>query len=316
MASPSPAQRVVVTGSAGFVGSALVRHLHAAGRDVLALSRADRSWPAGIRYGVVASYEDVPALAPWLDGADVVVHLAARAHTRGAPAQFEGNVRAATGVAQASRAAGVRRLVFLSSIGVNGSVTHGAPFTEADPPKPVEPYAVSKLRSEEAIVRVLAGGATSHVLLRPPLVYGPRAPGNLARLLHAVRSGWPLPFGGLRNARSLIGIGNLLDLVTLCLQHPAAANELFVVADGQDVSTADLVRHMARGLGQPARLAGVPPWLLASALRASGQSRLADSLCGSLQVDASKARNLLGWVPRQDAAEGIAQAARESARPC
>jgi nucleoside-diphosphate-sugar epimerase len=317
MASASGVQRIVVTGAGGFVGGALVRHLHAIGKDVVAMSRATSVWPAGVIRATIDSYENPTALRCAVEHADAVVHLAARAHQRGPTADFECNERAAQVIAQASQAAGVRRLILMSSIGVNGNLTHGQPFVESDLPSPVEPYAVSKLRSEAAVIDNLAGSdRTDYVILRPPLIYGPRAPGNFARLVRAIESGWVLPLAGIRNARSLLGLGNLLELLSLCLEHPAAANQLLLVADGEDVSTPDLVRHMARGLGKPARLARVPPSLLRAAAQILGQTRLADSLCGSLQIDASKARQLLGWVPGHATVDGIEQAARESARPC
>jgi nucleoside-diphosphate-sugar epimerase len=295
----------------------VVRHLHALGKEVIAVSRTAHGWPTGVSHAMIDSYENAAGLALVLKGAEAVVHLAARAHQRGTLADFECNVRAAKAVAHASRVAGVCRLVFMSSIGVNGNLTHARPFVESDPPSPVEPYSVSKLRSEVAIIDGLAGSdRTTYVILRPPLIYGPRAPGNFARLVRAVESGWVLPLAGIRNARSLIGLTNLLELVTLCLEHPAAVNELLLVADGEDISTPDLVLHIAQGLGKPARLASVAPSLLRAGACMLGQARLADSLCGSLQIDASKARQLLGWVPRQAAADGIQQAARESARPC
>jgi nucleoside-diphosphate-sugar epimerase len=188
---------------------------------------------------------------------------------------------------------------------VNGNVTRGRPFSEADTPAPVEPYARSKRRSEQE----LQAADVEWVVVRPPLVYGANAPGNFARLVHAVARGWPLPLAAVKNQRSLVGVRNLCDFLLACCTHPAAANETFVIADGEDLATPDIVRSIADGLRKPARLWSLPVPLLEAAAMLAGKKRLAESLCASLQVDASKARRLLGWKPLADSREGIAQAA-------
>ncbi|GAB3658243.1 NAD-dependent epimerase/dehydratase family protein [Ramlibacter alkalitolerans] len=299
---------VVVTGASGFIGRALVRHLHAAGRPVVAVSRHAWTPPAGVRAVAVAGYDDVATLAAAVPAGSVVVHLASIAHRGGEAAEFTASTRAAQDMLAAAAAAGARRFVFVSSIGVNGNVTHGKPFTEADPPEPAEPYARSKLRAEE----IVRAGPLEHVILRPPLVAGPDAPGNFGRLLRAVRSGLPLPFASIRNARTFIAIDNLVDLLALCLDHPAAANQLLLAGDAEDLSTPELVRCIAEGLGRPARLFPLPSGLLRALAAGAGKARLAESLCGSLQVDAGKAKRLLGWQPRLTAAEGVRRAAAES----
>lgn len=290
--------KVAVTGASGFVGQALVARLGAAGHEPVPLSR-----------GRGIDYEDAQAMTARFDGADAVIHLAARAHRGGSDEDFSSNVRAARVAAQAARDAGVERFVLVSSIGVNGNVTHGRPFSESDLPAPVEPYARSKWQAEQAIRSILAGASTDFVIVRPPLVHGPGAPGNFGKLVHAVARGWPLPLASIRNARSLVGLDNLVDFLVRCTAHPAAANELFLVADGEDLSTPDIVRCIGRGLGREARLLPLPPALLRAAARAMGRARIAESLCDSLQVDASKARRLLGWKPRLPAAAGIEAAA-------
>jgi nucleoside-diphosphate-sugar epimerase len=299
---------VVITGASGFIGRALVRHLHAGGRPVVAVSRHAWTPPAGVLAATVASYDDAAALAAAVPAGSVVVHLASIAHRGGEACEFTASTRATQTMLAAAAAAGARRFVFMSSIGVNGNVTHDRPFTEADAPGPVEPYARSKLRAEE----IVRAGPLEHVILRPPLVAGPDAPGNFGRLLRAVRSGLPLPFGAIRNARTFIGIDNLVDLVAACLDQPAAANQLLLAGDAQDLATPELVRCIAQGLGRPARLFPVPPALLRALAAGAGKARLAESLCGCLQVDASKARQLLGWKPRLSAAEGVRRAAAES----
>lgn len=301
-------QRVVVTGASGFVGKALVERLARGSVEVVALSRGAANWQ-GVQSFRVQDYENTDQLAAAFRGACAVVHLAARAHVGGSDADFESSVRGAAAVARAGQAAGVSRLVLLSSIGVNGNVTR-RPFTEVDTPAPVEPYARSKLRAERAVSEALQGSGTSFTILRPPLIYGPRAPGNFARLVRAVARGWWLPLASVHNERSLVGVDNLLDLIVLCLDHPAAANELFLAADAQDLSTPELVRCIAAGLGRPARLLPVSPPFLRLAARAAGRSRIAESLCDSLQVDAGKARRLLGWMPARAACEGVRDATR------
>lgn len=300
---------VVVTGASGFVGRALVGHLHGLGRTVTALARHAGAPPAGVREVRVEDYAHA-AVDAACAGADAVVHLAALAHRGGTPAEFAASVRAAEAVAHAAVRAGVPRLVLVSSIGVNGNRTEGCPFTEASPPHPVEPYAVSKLQAERAAAAAVAGTATALVVVRPPLVYGPQAPGNFGRLVHLIRKGVPLPLASVRNARTFLGLDNLLGLLVLCVDHPAAAGELFLAGDAQDLSTPQLARCIGEGLGRGARLAPLPPALLALGAALAGRRSLGASLCASLQVDAGKARRLLGWQPALPAAEGVRLAAR------
>lgn len=297
---------VAVTGAAGFVGRALVAHLHAAGRRVVAVSRSDAGFPAGVTHVRLRNYDDPAALRAAFGGFDAVVHLAAHAHRAGTPAEFAASRQATAAALQAASDAGVRRFVFASSIGVHGNVTHGQPFSETSPLAPVEPYAAGKAEAE-ALVRA---SSLEFVILRPPLVYGPAAPGNFGRLVQAVRRGWVLPVGGARNARTLVGRDHLLDLITLCLDHPAAAGETFVAGDAQDLGTPEIVRCLAEGLGRPARMLALPPAWVYAAAAAAGRPRLAESLFASLQVDAAKARRLLGWQPRLTTQEGLRQAAR------
>ena len=298
---------VAVTGASGFVGRALVSHLHVAGRKVVAISRGGASPPVKVSDIRVDSYLDPMALRVAFAGIDAVVHLAAHAHRGGTPEEFAASRQATAAVLQAAADAGVRRFVFVSSIGVHGNVTHASPFTEDSPLAPVEPYAASKLEAE----RLVTASPLQTVILRPPLVHGPQAPGNFGRLMQAVRRGWWLPLGAVHNARTLIGRDNLLDLIGLCVDHPAATGQAFVAGDAEDLSTPEIVRSLADGMGRPARMLSLPPaWLRAGATLA-GRPRLAESLCASLQVDSAKARRLLGWQPRLTAQEGLRQAARE-----
>lgn len=294
--------RIAITGAHGFVGRALTARARQAGYDVLALSRRSALLADG--------YEDVQALERCFAGADTVVHLAARAHVGGTDADFECNVRATRSVTTACRAAGVRRLVFLSSIGVNGSCTPGKPFDETDPPRPGEAYARSKLRCEEELRTRLSGSSTSWTILRPPLVYGPDAPGNFGKLVRLVRSGIPLPLGAVRNQRSLIGVDNLADVILRAGTQPAAAGEVFLPTDGDDLSTPELVRCIGQALGRRPILLPVPPSLMKRAARLTGHTRIAESLCDSLQIDPSKTRRVLSWEPPVPIRNGITDAVR------
>lgn len=313
-ASPHP-HRVVVTGASGFIGRALVAHLARSGHEVLAVSRSEFA-PRDFPSAVVRDYTDAAHLAQIFAGHDTVVHLAALAH-RGVSAQepeasavFAPNVAAARAVAVAAAAAGLRRLVLVSSIGVNGNRTDSRPFSESDSVNPVEPYAMSKWQSESAVRQV----AREHprldiVIVRPPLVYGPDAPGNFARLLRAVRRGMPLPLGGLANRRSFLGLDNLLNFIELAMRHPAARNELYLLSDGEDVSTDEFIRRLGRACGRPARLVHCPLALLRFLARLGGREEQLDRLVSSLQVDSGKARAQLGWSPPFTLDEGLRRAA-------
>ena len=307
--------RMLVTGASGFVGRALAAHLAARGHDVVpAVRRAREDAPAG-----AVEVGEVDGATDWrraLAGVDAVVHLAARVHVlreeaADPPAAFRAvNVEGTAALARAAAAAGARRLVFLSSVGVNGGVTHGRAFTEADPPRPHTPYARSKLEAEGALAEVARETGVETVVVRAPLVHGAEAPANFRRLLALVRSGLPLPFASVRNRRTLVGVDNLCAFLALCLSAPAAAGETFLVGDGEDVSTPALVRALARGMGRPARLVPFPPGALRRLLAAAGRGSLADQLLGSLQVDDAKARRVLGWTPPVPPAEGLQRAGR------
>jgi nucleoside-diphosphate-sugar epimerase len=212
-------------------------------------------------------------------------------------------------LAQQAAEMGIRRFVFLSSIGVNG-VRSTRPFTEADAPAPQEPYAVSKLEAEHALMQIAEKTGMEVVILRPPLVYGPDAPGNFGRLLGAVRRGLPLPLGAVtHNRRTLVALDNLVDLIVTCVTHPAAANQIFLAGDSEDLSTADLLRRLAQALAVPLRLLPVPVWLLSATATMLGKRAMIDRLCGSLQVDISKARELLGWSPPLSVDEALRRTA-------
>jgi nucleoside-diphosphate-sugar epimerase len=245
---------------------------------------------------------------------DMVVHTAARVHVmndqaRDPLAAFrQVNVQGTLRLAQQAAQAGVRRFVYISSIKALGEVTlPGRPFTEESSALPSDAYGVSKLEAEQVLRDVAAQTGMEMVIVRPPLVYGPGVKANFAALMRAVQLGVPLPLGAVHNARSLVALGNLVDFIVLCLTHPKAANQTFMVSDGQDLSTTALIRVMAQSEGVKARLLPAPVWVLAAAARLIGQGDAMQSLCGNLQVDISKARNLLGWIPPLTVIEGMQQ---------
>ena len=256
-----------------------------------------------------------------LTGVDCVIHCAARAHVTNeteadALAAYRAvNVEGTRRLAEQAAAAGVRRLVFLSSVKVDGESTDGLPgpfrsgsprgYAPRDDGKLQDPYGISKREAEDALWEISTKTGLEVVVIRPPLVYGPGAKGNLARLLKLVRSGVPLPLGAVQNKRSLIGLDNLVDLLIRCVDHPAAAGQTFLVSDGEDLSTPDLLRHMAAAMGRSARLFPVPVSLLRLAGSALGKRAEIDRLVGSLQIDSSHTRQVLGWAPPVSVQEGI-----------
>ena len=308
----------LITGATGFIGRALVARLMDSRRVAIraAVRRRSNVLSDGVQQVVVGD------LAPDLDwgsalaGVDTVVHLAARAHVLREDAveplaEFRRvNVGCTLNLARQAAATGsTRRFVFLSSIGVNGTATQSAPFSESDELHPQEDYAVSKAEAEEALRLLADQTGMEVVIIRPPLVYGPNAPGNFGRLYRLVRRGLPLPFGAVHNSRSLVSLGNLVDFIVTCMEHPAAANESFLVSDGDDLSTPDLMRRLAHAMGRPSRMLPLPPGVLMAAAVLLGKRDMARRLLGSLQVDISKARRVLGWVPPLTVDEGLRQAA-------
>lgn len=306
-------EKILVTGSNGFVGASLCSELDARG---FAVRRAVRSLHSSSDSGVEpVAVGNLDSATDWswaLAGVDCVIHCAARAHViheteADALAAYRlVNVDGSRRLAEQAAASGVRRLVYLSSIGVFGIHTNGrGPFMVFDAPRPVEEYAVSKWEAERALWKVAASTGLEVVVVRPPLVYGPYAKGNVARLLKLVRMGLSLPLGAVQNQRSLIGLDNLVDLLIRCIDHPAAAGQTLLVSDGEDVSTPELLRHMAAGLERSARLLSVPVPLLRLAGRAFGKQAEIDRLVGSLQIDSSFTRESLGWSPPVSLAEGV-----------
>jgi nucleoside-diphosphate-sugar epimerase len=304
--------RILVTGANGFVGTGLVpRLIDESGFIVRVAARHNiGALPDGVEQIIVG--ESLDANLPGaLANVDAIVHLAARVHlirdASGDPlAEYRrANVATTANIARAAAAAGVKRFVFISSIKVNGE---SGRFSEADLPAPRDAYGVSKHEAEILLRDVARETGMEGVIVRPPLVYGPMVRANFRSLIEAVARGIPLPLRAVNNRRSLVGRDNLADFIATCLKHSAAANETFLVSDGEDLSTPELIRRLASAMGRSARLIPVPEAILIAGATLLGKRREAQRLLGSLQVDISKARQKLGWAPPISVDEGLRRA--------
>jgi nucleoside-diphosphate-sugar epimerase len=308
--------RILVTGASGFVGRALCAEAVVRGMAVRGVTRCPCDLPMGVENVLVGGIDDRTQWRDVIAPCEVVIHLAARVHVMADTAadpleEFRRvNVQGTLSLARQATAAGVRRFVFVSSVKVNGEATQlGCPFTADDAPAPLDAYGISKMEAEQGLREIARQTGMEVVIIRPPLVYGPGVKANFAAMMRWLKRGLPLPLGAIHNQRSLVALDNLVDLIVTCLTHPAAANQTFLVSDGEDVSTTELLRRMGQALGRPARLIPVPvSWLkLAAAL--VGKPDMAQRLCGSLQVDIEKTRRLLGWTPPISLDEGLRRAA-------
>ena len=304
--------RFLITGANGFVGTSLCAELLRQGQSVRAAVRQTSQLQEGIEVVAVGNIDENTDWLNALRGVDVVIHLAARVHvmsdTVADPlAEFRRVNTAGTDyLARCAAANGVQRLVYVSSIKVNGEATHGdKKLTEADAPAPQDPYGISKWEAEQALHRVADQTGLEVVIVRPPLVYGPGVKGNFAQMLGVVAKGIPLPFASIHNRRSLVYVCNLAHALHTCATHPAAAGQTYLVCDGEDISTPDLVRQLAQGMGVPAHLFPCSPTLLRLVGKLAGKSQQLERLLGSLRVDGDKMRADLDWVPPYSLRQGL-----------
>lgn len=296
--------KILVTGANGFIGGALCQHLAASGQQVVPVVRRPCDVPDA---RILMADDDDAAWSAVLAGCDSVVHLAARAHVmheheRDPLQAFRAvNVDMTLQLARRAAAAGVRRFVFMSTIKVNGEASvSGSPFGADDLPAPQDSYAASKQEAEAGLLGIARDTGLEVVIIRPPLVYGPGVKGNFASLIRWVRKGVPLPLGAVNNQRSLVAVDNLVDLVACVADRkntPQAVNQVFLVSDGEDLATPELLRKIALAYRVPVRLIPVPERWLQGVARLTGKPAEMDRLLGSLVVDTTKTQELLGWRP-------------------
>lgn len=297
--------KYLVTGANGFVGNPLCDEL--ARRQLAFRAVLRRGGEIESKGYDVAYVSDIGPDTEWantLQGIDVVIHLAARAHMMNDKAQDplaeyrKINVEATENLARQAVRHGVRRLVYISSIKVNGETTqNGKSFTERDLPMPQDSYAISKMEAEQSLHAIARETGLEVVIVRPPLAYGARVKGNFAQMLQVVARGWPLPLASVKNRRSLIYVGNLVDALIACATQEAAAGQTYLVSDGEDISTPELLRSVGAAINHPARLFSCPTVVLRLVGALIGKSKQMDRLLGSLQVDTQNIRSQLEWEP-------------------
>ncbi|MBE3023612.1 SDR family oxidoreductase [Janthinobacterium sp. GW458P] len=293
--------KILVTGASGFVGAALCAHLDALNMSYVGSARQASGLPSRVLVGALTAQTDWSVA---LSGCDVVVHLAARVHVMDDQSSdplsaFRAvNVDATLNLARQAVRSGVRRFIYVSSIKVNGEATHGTPFTSQDQPAPLDPYGFSKLEAERGLQVLAQETGLELVIVRPPLVYGPGVRANFQRLMQLLRKGIPLPLGAVHNRRSMVGLDNLVDLLTVCCSHPRASGEVFLVSDDHDLSITELLRSLSFAMGKTRPLLfSMPAGVLTGVAGVLGKSAAASRLLGSLQVDIAHTRTTLDWVP-------------------
>ena len=308
---------ILVTGSTGFIGRALINQLVIHSFKPLASVRKQTSlFPSHIEQVVAGDILPNTVWKEALSNIDVVIHLAARVHfmndTNTNPlAEFQKvNTGGTLNLAQQAAESGVKRFIFLSSIKVNGESTSlNNPFSSKDTYVPSDPYGLSKYEAEQGLKKIAKETGMEVVIIRPPLVYGPNVKANFLSMMEWLYKGVPLPLGSIHNKRSLVALDNLIDLIITCINHPAAVNETFLVSDGEDLSTTDLLQSMTKALGKPSRLIPIPSSILTLSAILLGKREVAQRLCGSLQVDISHTENTLSWIPPVSVDEALQKTA-------
>ena len=310
---------ILVTGANGFVGQSLVNNLlNNTEYKVVASVRKIPSRKLSCEYRIINNLEDKPTLTNVFKDIDVVIHTAARVHVMDDKSvdpltEFRKvNVEGTLNLAQQAIKAGVKRFIFISSIKVNGEGTElGKPYTEDSKPNPIDPYGISKYEAEQGLLALAETTSLEVVIIRPTLVYGENVKGNFHSLMKWTYKGVPLPIGGIKhNLRSLVSVDNLVDFIVTCIGHKDAKNEIFLISDDDDISTAGLLEEISKGLGVKNRAVNIPVEFINTAASAIGKSSVAQRLSGSLQVDISKAKELLGWEPKYSTSESIQKTAK------
>ena len=311
---------VLVTGASGFLGAALARRLVDDARYQLVAAVRNKSANMASDFQPII-VGDLGANTDWaqaLSRVEVVIHTAARVHVMNDSAKDplsefrKVNVEGTLNLARQAAAASIKRFIFISSIKVNGdSTVPDEPIIADDRPNPIDPYGISKWETEVGLHQLAKESGMEMVIIRPPLVYGPGVKANFLSMMRWVNSGVPLPLGTIHNKRSLVALDNLVDLIVTCIGHPAAANQTFLAGDGEDLSTTELLYRIGKALGKPVRLIPFPVSLLIFAASLLGKKAVIHRLCGSLQVDISKTRTLLGWEPPISLDEGLRKVAED-----
>lgn len=304
--------RFLIVGANGFVGKVLCKELDGRGRIFRAAVRSEMQPTQGIEVAKIGAIDGQTDWSAALRDIDVVIHLAGRAHVMREHSDNpiseyrEVNLHGTANLAEQAALAGIKRLVYASSIKVNGERTRfESKFTETDPVNPQDPYGISKSEAELALRQIASRTNLEIVIVRPPLIYGAGVKGNFAQMLKVLAKGIPLPLASVRNRRSLVYIENLVDALIVCATHPAAVGQTYLVSDGEDISTPDLLRRLGGAMGRPARLFPCPPALLKLAGRLIGKSNQIERLLGSLQIDSGKIRRELNWIPPYSLQQGL-----------
>ena len=304
-------EQILITGATGFIGSHLLPHLQQQNLSIKITTR--QSSPQLPNHITSVKIDNIDETTDWteaLQNIDCIIHLAARAHILKDEATdpesefYQTNTAATTNLAKQAIEHGVKHFIFMSSIGAMTTLATET-LTESSPCHPDTPYGRSKLQAEQNLKELCNNSTMTWTILRPPLIYGARNPGNMERLLKLVKTGLPLPFGGIKNCRSLLYVGNLVDALTHCITHPNARNQTFIISDGEDLSTPALVRQIGIAMGKEPTLIPIPPQLLKLIAQPLGKGETIDRLAGSLRVDSSKIRTTLNWKPPFSVNQGL-----------
>ena len=308
---------MLITGASGWLGLRLLHSAVERGMRVRGSVRRSVSLGCGIDLRQVPSLDSTTPWGDALKGCQVVIHAAARVHLMNDASADPlseyrlVNVQGTINLARQAADAGIRRFIFLSSVKVNGERTEiGQPFRADDVPSPQDAYGISKMEAEMGLRAIALQTGMEVVIIRPPLVYGPGVKANFAEMVKWLQRGVPLPLGAIQNRRSLVALDNLVDLILTCIHHPLAANQTFLVSDGEDISTSELLRRMALALGRPARLISVPQQILESAALLLGKEEMAKRLFSSLQVNPETTCRLLNWTPPLTLEQGLLRVAK------